>query len=84
MKLEIPEKHFVSGRPMNGPFPEGSKTAMFALGCFWGAEKKFWQQKGVFVTAAGYAGGHTENPTYKEVCSGATASRSRCPIARSS
>ena len=65
-------KHFVSGRPIQSPFPEGTETAMFALGCFWGAEKKFWQRKGVFVTAVGYAGGTKRNPTYREVCSGDT------------
>jgi len=65
-------EHFVSGRSMREPFPEGTKLAMFGLGCFWGAEKKFWQRDGVFVTAVGYAGGTTENPTYREVCSGRT------------
>ncbi|HEY1957830.1 MAG TPA: peptide-methionine (S)-S-oxide reductase MsrA [Polyangiaceae bacterium] len=65
-------KHFVSGRSMEGPFPPGTETAMFGLGCFWGAEKKFWQQKGVWSTAVGYAGGTQENPTYREVCSGRT------------
>jgi peptide-methionine (S)-S-oxide reductase len=57
---------------MQGPYPDGMQTAMFALGCFWGAEKKFWQTKGVWVTAVGYAAGYTENPTYKEVCTGRT------------
>ena len=71
-RMTVPAKHFVNGHPMQGPFPEGTKTAMFALGCFWGAEKKFWQTKGVWVTAAGYAAGFTANPTYKEVCSGRT------------
>ncbi len=71
-RMPVPAKHFVNGHPMQGPFPEGTKTAMFALGCFWGAEKKFWQTKGVFVTAAGYAAGFTANPTYKEVCTGRT------------
>jgi peptide-methionine (S)-S-oxide reductase len=64
--------HFVSGRTLEGPVPEGMQEAMFALGCFWGAEKKFWQQKGVWVTSVGYAAGQTKNPTYREVCSGAT------------
>jgi peptide-methionine (S)-S-oxide reductase len=71
-RMPVPAKHFVNGRVMHGTFPEGTETAMFALGCFWGAEKKFWQTKGVWVTAAGYAAGFTENPTYKEVCSGRT------------
>ena len=73
MKLEmpVPEKHFVNGNPLKDA-PAGSETAMFALGCFWGAEKKFWQRRGVWVTAVGYAGGSTEHPTYREVCSGRT------------
>jgi peptide-methionine (S)-S-oxide reductase len=66
------ETHFVSGRPLKGPWPEGVETAVFGLGCFWGAERLFWETDGVFVTAAGYAGGATPNPTYKEVCSGLT------------
>ena len=57
--------HFVSGRPLKGPYPEGLETAMFGLGCFWGAERLFWQTEGVWVTAAGYAGGLTPNPTYQ-------------------
>jgi peptide-methionine (S)-S-oxide reductase len=64
--------HFVSGTPLKGPYPEGSEIAMFGLGCFWGAEKAFWQLPGVLVTAVGYAGGYTPNPTYEEVCSGRT------------
>ena len=65
--------HRVSGHPLQGPYPEGLETAMFGLGCFWGAERKFWQLgEGVYVTAAGYAGGSTPNPTYEEVCSGRT------------
>ena len=64
--------HFVNGRPLKGPYPEGSETAMFGMGCFWGAERKFWQLDGVLVTAVGYAGGYTPNPTYEEVCSGLT------------
>jgi peptide-methionine (S)-S-oxide reductase len=65
--------HFVNHRPLQGPYPPGSETAIFGLGCFWGAERKFWQLgDGVFVTAVGYAGGTTPNPTYEEVCSGET------------
>jgi peptide-methionine (S)-S-oxide reductase len=64
--------HFVSGAPLKGPYPQGSEKALFGLGCFWGAERKFWQVPGVIVTAAGYAGGLTPNPTYEEVCSGMT------------
>jgi peptide-methionine (S)-S-oxide reductase len=66
------ERHFVSGRPLKGPYPEGLQTAIFGLGCFWGAERKFWQLPGVWVTAVGYAGGLTPNPTYEEACSGLT------------
>jgi peptide-methionine (S)-S-oxide reductase len=66
-------RHFVSGRPLAGPYPEGVETAIFAMGCFWGAERAFWRAgEGVFVTAVGYSGGHTPNPTYEEVCSGRT------------
>jgi peptide-methionine (S)-S-oxide reductase len=64
--------HFVSGRPLKPPFPDGLEEAVFGLGCFWGAERKFWQTGGVWVTAAGYAGGITPNPTYEEVCTGRT------------
>jgi len=71
-RMPVPAKHFVNGQTMEGPFPDGTKLALFGLGCFWGAERKFWQREGVFVTAVGYAGGITENPTYKEVCSGRT------------
>ena len=66
-------KHFVNGRPLKGPYPDSMRTAVFGLGCFWGAEKAFWKIPGVYVTAVGYAGGHTPNPTYEEVCSGRTA-----------
>ena len=66
------EKHFVNGRPLKGPYPDNMRTAVFGLGCFWGAEKAFWKIPGVYVTAVGYAGGHTPNPTYQEVCSGGT------------
>ena len=64
--------HFVNGAPLKPPFPAGLEEAVFGLGCFWGAERKFWQQPGVFSTSAGYAGGATPNPTYEEVCSGRT------------
>jgi peptide-methionine (S)-S-oxide reductase len=64
--------HFVSGAALKGPYPQGAMKAMFGLGCFWGAERKFWQIPGVYVTAVGYAGGLTPNPTYEEVCSGKT------------
>jgi peptide-methionine (S)-S-oxide reductase len=66
------EKHFVTGRALQGPYPEGSKSIVFALGCYWGAERKFWQTPGVWVTAVGNAGGFTPHPTYEEVCSGQT------------
>ncbi len=65
-------QHFVNGRALKGPYPEGLALAMFGLGCFWGAERKFWELDGVSVTAVGYAGGHTPNPTYEDVCSGRT------------
>ncbi|MCW5695141.1 MAG: peptide-methionine (S)-S-oxide reductase MsrA [Bauldia sp.] len=64
--------HFVNGRTLAGPYPEGLETAVFGLGCFWGAERVFWQLDGVWITAVGYAGGYTPNPTYEEVCSGRT------------
>lgn len=66
------ETHFVSGRPLKGPYPAGTRSIVFALGCYWGAERRFWQTPGVWVTAVGNAGGFTPNPTYEEVCSGAT------------
>jgi peptide-methionine (S)-S-oxide reductase len=68
----IPDAHAVLGSPLQPPFPEGSETAVFGLGCFWGAERLFWGLPGVYTTAVGYAGGSTPNPTYKEVCSGRT------------
>ena len=70
--MPVPERHFVSGRPLVGPYPAGLEEAVFGLGCFWGAERAFWQAPGVWVTAVGYAGGTTPNPTYEEVWSGRT------------
>jgi peptide-methionine (S)-S-oxide reductase len=70
--MPVSERHGVLNNPMKPPYPEGMKMAMFGMGCFWGAERAFWQLSGVHVTAVGYAGGHTPNPTYKEVCSGMT------------
>jgi len=67
------ERSFVNDRPLKGPYPQGMQVAWFAMGCFWGVERKFWQAPGVWVTAVGYMGGATPNPTYQEVCSGATA-----------
>ncbi len=64
--------HFVSGRPLKGPYPEAAQTCYFGMGCFWGAERLFWQRPGVWVTAVGYQGGYTPNPTYEEVCTGKT------------
>jgi peptide-methionine (S)-S-oxide reductase len=71
-RVSVPKKHFVNSAPLEGPFPEGLEQAVFGLGCFWGAERKFWETPGVYSTSAGYAGGHTPNPTYEEVCSGRT------------
>ncbi len=70
--IPVPSSHFVNGNPLKPPFPKGLETAIFGLGCFWGAERKFWQQNGVFSTAVGYAAGITPNPTYEEVCTGMT------------
>ena len=71
-KMPVPEKHFVNGNPLEPPFPAGMQTALFGLGCFWGAERKFWEMPGVYTTAVGYAAGITPNPDYKEVCTGMT------------
>jgi peptide-methionine (S)-S-oxide reductase len=70
--FHVPDTHFVLGTPLEPPFPAGVETAIFGMGCFWGAERGFWQAPGVYTTAAGYTGGHTPNPTYEEVCSGRT------------
>jgi peptide-methionine (S)-S-oxide reductase len=70
--MPVPATHFVNGHPLAPPFPAGLKTAVFGMGCFWGAERKFWEAPGVYTTAVGYAGGITPNPTYEEVCSGMT------------
>jgi len=71
-KISVPEKHFINGNRIAPPFPQGMERAVFGLGCFWGAEKLFWNIPGVYSTAVGYAGGETKNPTYEEVCSGFT------------
>jgi peptide-methionine (S)-S-oxide reductase len=71
-KMRVPERHFVLGTPLEPPFPEGIETAVFGMGCFWGAERMFWEADGVYTTAVGYAGGYTPNPSYEEVCSGST------------
>src|SRR5690242_12798851 len=70
--MPVPERHHVNGHPLKAPFPAGLEQAVFGLGCFWGAERKFWQLPGVYVTAVGYAGGYTPNPSYEEVCTGRT------------
>ncbi len=71
-RMRVPDMHFVNRHRLEPPFPDGFRTAMFGMGCFWGAEKKFWQVPGVYSTAVGYAAGHTANPTYREVCTGLT------------
>lgn len=68
----VPDAHFVNGNPLVGPFPEDTEIAVFGMGCFWGAERRFWRLPGVYTTSAGYAGGVTPNPTYEEVCTGLT------------
>jgi peptide-methionine (S)-S-oxide reductase len=70
--LRVPDKHYVNGRPLKPPFPAGLQQAVLGMGCFWGAERCFWELPGVYTTAVGYAGGYTRNPTYQEVCSGGT------------
>ena len=72
VEMPVPERHAVNGRPIRPPFPAGLEEAIFGMGCFWGAERKFWQTPGVYTTAVGYAGGFTPNPTYNEVCSAKT------------
>ncbi|HYD58250.1 MAG TPA: peptide-methionine (S)-S-oxide reductase MsrA [Burkholderiales bacterium] len=71
-KMRVPAKHFVNGNRLEAPFPEGMELAQFGMGCFWGAERLFWELPGVYSTAVGYAGGETKNPSYEEVCSGFT------------
>ncbi len=71
-KMAVPARHFVKGTALEPPFPDGMERAIFGMGCFWGAERKFWELEGVYSTAVGYAGGYTPNPTYREVCSGRT------------
>jgi peptide-methionine (S)-S-oxide reductase len=71
-KMAVPGRHFIKGTPLEGPFPDGLELAAFGMGCFWGAERKFWQLEGVYSTAVGYAAGYTPNPSYREVCSGLT------------
>ena len=71
-KMPVPERHFVNGNPLSPPFPAGMQQALFGMGCFWGAERKFWTLPGVYTTAVGYAAGITPNPTYREVCTGLT------------
>src|SRR5436190_23804533 len=70
--MPVPPRHHINGNPLVGPWPEGYEAAVFGMGCFWGAERKFWQVPGVYSTAVGYAGGFTPNPTYEEVCSAGT------------
>ena len=71
-QMPVPERHFVNGHPLKPPFPDGMQLAQFGMGCFWGAERVFWEMPGVYSTAVGYAGGETRNPTYEDVCSGLT------------
>lgn len=70
--VDVPKEHFINGNPLEPPFPEDTEIAVFGMGCFWGAERRFWQTDGVYTTSVGYAGGMTPNPTYEEVCTGRT------------
>lgn len=70
--VDVPKEHFINGNPLEPPFPEDTEIAVFGMGCFWGAERRFWQMDGVYTTSVGYAGGMTPNPTYEEVCTGRT------------
>jgi peptide-methionine (S)-S-oxide reductase len=70
--VQVPAEHFVNGNPLEGPYPDGLEIAVFGMGCFWGAERRFWQLPGVYTTSVGYAGGYTPNPSYEEVCTGRT------------
>jgi peptide-methionine (S)-S-oxide reductase len=72
LRMQVPEKHFVLGTPLAPPFEDGLELALFGMGCFWGAERKFWEAEGVYSTSVGYAAGHTPNPSYEEVCTGGT------------
>jgi peptide-methionine (S)-S-oxide reductase len=72
MSVPVPATHFINGNQLDGPYPEALETAVFGMGCFWGAERRFWQIPGVYTTSAGYAGGYTPNPSYEEVCTGRT------------
>src|SRR2546428_7120958 len=78
--MPVPERHFVNGNRMVPPFPDGMEEVVFGMGCFWGAERKFWEAEGVYSTAVGYAGGLTPNPTYEEVCSGRTGHSEAVPV----
>ncbi len=70
--VDVPPAHFVNGHPLVGPYPDGTEIAVFGMGCFWGAERRFWQLPGVYTTSVGYSGGYTPNPSYEEVCTGRT------------
>lgn len=76
--LPVAEQHFVNGNPIAGPFPDHLESAIFGMGCFWGAEKRFWELEGVYTTAVGYAGGDLAHPTYREVCAGGHGTRRGC------
>ena len=82
-EMRVPARHFVNGHPLRAPFPAGMQCAVFALGCFWGAERRFWQQTGVYSTAVGYTAGVTPNPDYREVCSGRTGHTEACLLYQS-